>query len=54
MKFLEILREYNPHQEITYLSNYYSDMRKKLIVAFECLGLYDLEIFKSENGKDYE
>lgn len=52
--FLEILREYNPDQEIIYPSNYYSDMRKKLIVAFECLGLYDLEIFKSNNGKDYD
>lgn len=53
MTFLNILKEYELTIKIEYADNYYSDMRKKLLVAFECLGLYDLSIFKAENGKDY-
>lgn len=33
--------------------NYYADMRKKLLRAFECLGLYDLSFLKAENNKDF-
>lgn len=54
MNLLEILRECDPNIEITHESNNYGDMRKKLVVAFECLGLYNLDIFKSESGKDYD
>lgn len=53
MTFLEILQEYEPGIKVEYASNYYNDMRKKLLVAFECVGLYSLEIFKADNGKDY-
>ena len=54
MTFLDILKEYDKEHEIIYPSDYYNDMRKKLLVAFECLGLFDLTIFKAENGKDYD
>ena len=52
MTLVDILKEYDKTR-IEYAENGYGDTRKKLLVAFECLGLYDLEIFKSENGKDY-
>lgn len=54
MTFLDILKEYDKEREIIYPSDYYNDMRKKLLVAFECLGLFDLTIFKAGNGKDYD
>ena len=54
MNLLEILRECDPAIEMAYNSNNYRDMRKKLIVAFECLGLYNLDVFKSESGTDYD
>lgn len=54
MTLIDILREYEPTIEIKYGTNLYSDMRKKLLSAFECVGLYDMSIFKSENGKDYD
>lgn len=54
MTFMDILKEYEPMIEVKYATSHYNDMRKKLVSAFECVGLYDLSIFKSENGKDYD
>ena len=53
MNFKEILKEYDQSRKVLYAEDYYNDSRKKLQVAFECLGLYDLTIFKATNGKDY-
>lgn len=57
MTLYDIIMEYNRKKDDGWNQgneNYYADMRKKLLRAFECLGLYDLSFLKSENNKDYD